>query len=418
MRSFFPIAVVIALFCAVVGLPRDASSASEAAAAPKALPPEYRALAKILARPMDLASVSKAATQPTPNLTDAMAQAHASIIDLRQIHSSDDGINQVASMAIDATEDLTKRIEDLDFALLSKPKHGASPAAKSSILEALPLLSPHHLLLHALGSMLSFEQEQNAESKSWKAGVQTDLAHIVEDSHQLDAAAMLLPKIAAPYSAPVSPNDSRVTLHFAEAWGPLSDDVLELVNSGSDLEDCTIAVELTGANGESRTNVHFVPKWESKGILVARYSPGQTVLDQTLDKTTISGARSVTVSIQSPSYSTRVMYAFNSKDHDKTISSICKNLKLIGAYSKKDHILSGPTYEATITLDGLASIPAGQIDLTLHSGTQTKLFSYPFKGWKKGETKLFPKLPFNPNSTDIVVTFPDTTYRYETKIGD
>jgi hypothetical protein len=400
---------VLMMSCLLAGC----GGSSAARPAPKPLPAEYRALAKLFALPMN---AGPASGQSRKTCSELIAETQAQVMDLRQIHSSDDEINQVAALGAEAMEDVTKQIEALDVESMSKPQAG-SPLAGAVIplLAAIAADSPAPLL-RAAPQLLNAQQQKHAADAAWKANIQSALAHIIDDSHKLEAGAMLLQKIAAKYSAPSVQNDGKLAMRFVEAWGPLGNDVLELMNAGPDLDDCTISVELTGVNGESHTDVHFVPKWPSKTRLVAAYSQGESVLGQTLNRTTVSHAQSVAVGVKSPRFSTQLFYTFNPQDQDKAVAEICGNLKIVGGYGKANHFLPAPRYIASLTMDGVRSLPKGQINLTVHQGTQSKSVQFPFASWKSGEAKSFP-LPFDPESTDITVTFPDTGYRYETTLG-
>jgi len=391
------------------------SEGDSPAATPEAvqpLPAEYRTLARILAKSMN-APIRKL------TITEIIAGAEAQEMDLRGIHSADDRINQVAKLGIDALDDMKKQVEALDVSAMSKPKAGAPPAGVAVDLVAGFAVSSPTLLLHGFAQLAKAQEQQNGRVAAWKDAVQGEVAHIVDDAHQIDAGAILLRKIAATYSAPISPNDGKIEMGLLEAWGPLgNNDVLLMQNPGPDLEDCTITVEIIGPQGDTCINVHYVPKWPSKGNLVAAYSPGEIVLGQTLNQTTISHAKAVKVLIQSPAFSTRLSYDFNAEFQDKAIEALCKNMKMIGSYKKWTPLLGAPTYIATITLDGVAILPKGQIELTLHQGTTSKAFQFSFDSWKQGEAKALRDLPFNPDSTDILVSFPDTGYRYHGKIGE
>src|SRR5665213_1979106 len=224
---------------------------------------------------------------------------------------------------------------------------------------------PHMKLLSIAVKLLNAQQQQNGKTESSKERIRSELVQIVGDSHKLEAAAILLQKIVAKYSAPTSSNDAKIAFNFVEGWGPGGTDVLALWNPGAALEDCTITVELVGIKGESHTNVHFVPKWDGKTYRSARYSQGESVLGETLNRTTVDHPQSVTVFIQSPEFSSRLSYICNPQHQDKHVAAICKNLKLIANFSEKQAILVSQK-SVSITMDGVAYIPKGQISLKLH----------------------------------------------------
>jgi hypothetical protein len=393
------------------------ANAPTGTATTKPMPAEYRMLAKILARSMN--SNFNTPASSGKKVSELTAEAEARVMDLRQIHSTDDEISRVTSMSVEALDDLIKQIEGLNVTSMSKPLTTPTQSGAAGLLVDLVMKgSIHGALMSVIAQTLAnAKQPQNAKDNSWKQDMQSELAHVLADSDKLAAASLLLPKVAAKYSAPMSSNTFKIAMSFVEAWGPLGYDVLELENPGPDLDDCTITVNLVGAKDETCTNVHFVTNWASKMHIDAAYSQGESVLGHLLNQSTVSHVKSATVFVQSPKFSTQLSYTFDPQFQDKAVAAICKNMKLIGSYTQKKPLLGATTYAATITLNGVAILPSGQINLTLHKGTTTKSLAFQFKTWTQGEVKTLTGLPFVPESADVVVAFPDTGYRYETKFG-
>src|SRR6185295_1666301 len=117
------------------------------------------------------------------NISELIAQTQACVIDLRQIHSSDDAINHVAGMGIDALNDLTKQIEALDVASMSKPVPvGAPPGAAASLIAAVVTEDPLPLL-HAFSQVANAQEQLDAKNQLWKQTVQAEFAHVMADAH-------------------------------------------------------------------------------------------------------------------------------------------------------------------------------------------------------------------------------------------
>ena len=381
--------------------------------APVLLSADYRILATAIARPMSLGEPVVAA--PKKSVSEMIARAQATLMDLRQIHSGDEGITQVAGIGIEAVDDLTKQIEAIDVSRMSRPVGGqASPEV---LVDLVVGAAEPALLIHAIGEVAQLQQKQNAANAAWKQALQDETAHVVSDSHKLEAAALLLPKVAAKYCAPIGPNDAKFEVMFIQAWGPLPFDMLMLKNPGPDLDDCTITVEIAGAKGDTRTNVHFVPTWKKNTQLAAPYTMGEPVLGEVMNRSTVMNAKIVTVTIQSPKYSTRLAYATDPKVQDQAVAVLCSHLTFAGTVTQNKHLLSPDTYTLAVTLDGMPFIPKNRVTLTLHQGKQSNSFAYNFDSWKKGETKTFSLLPYNPDKTEISIAFPDCNFVYKAEIG-
>lgn len=69
------------------------------------------------------------------------------------------------------------------------------------------------------------------------------------------------------------------------AWGP--HDWCDLYNGGGDITDCTVVVELKGAGGQTRKNVHYVPKRPGQSWLYARYEAGTEFNGRQFGRTTV-----------------------------------------------------------------------------------------------------------------------------------
>jgi len=67
--------------------------------------------------------------------------------------------------------------------------------------------------------------------------------------------------------------------------------------------------------------------------------------------------------------------------------------------------------------DGIGWLPKCRVDVTFKNGNQSKGWFWNFDRWNKGEEKFFetPKggLTFDPQTIDILITFPNTTARIE-----
>lgn len=165
------------------------------------------------------------------------------------------------------------------------------------------------------------------------------------------------------HAAPASSNIGRFVLDFDEswnAWGPY--DWCCFSNTGGDLEDCTVIVEIKGTSGQIRTNVHFVRRWQGNSSLFSRYDSGLQLPDRTVCRTTVPNVETVNVRVLSPQFSTEVRYQYAGVEKSKDMSRRIEEIKLhiqglvrdsaFGAKSGKVFILENrfgfPVYQVGI----------------------------------------------------------------------
>jgi len=405
MRLFVgPIAAVgiLALVGCGKSTPSTAPRPLPAASKPstKPLPPEYRILAENLGLEI---KPSPDQFRDNKGTTQIIAEGHESIMALRNIESSDRDIAYVAEQAQGAFSEAIKRMERINS--LPKPP-GAGELFVSSFIDGF------------FGNVFGgYARGQEAEGK--QAAIITEAEAMLAAIEKADAAHQLLPKIAEKYSATFCDSTDRIAVDCDESWGWFGPhDWCSFRNCGAALEDCTIVVQLTGASGEVRKNVHFVKAWPANTWLYARYSPGQEMLGRKSGRMTVSGIRQVDVTIYSPQFATLIKYVYEGVEKDRHIAAHCKDLTLKGRYQP---FVGGMVWDtergAYFTLDGVAVIPKCRVDLTFRRGSESKSFFWNFDYWKKGDEKWFGtskgQLTFDPDSIEITVSFPDTNYKHE-----
>jgi hypothetical protein len=240
-----------------------AGTASASQPASKIFPPEYRVLAAAITRPMiDTSSMPPKANM---NIAELIAATQSRILDLQGIHSSDGDINYVSNSAAETIEDLLKQIEALEISAKSRPN--ASSSSVGLLVSAAVAIGTSNPipLLDVFTQGAEHQDEVNSQITAWIQERHVEILHISSDNEKLQAAAMLLPKIAAKYAVPPSTNDRNMNVHFVEAWGPMGpDDTLSINNNGVDIADCTISIKLIGATGEEHTNVHLSHSGKAK----------------------------------------------------------------------------------------------------------------------------------------------------------
>jgi hypothetical protein len=247
----------------------------------------------------------------------------------------------------------------------------------------------------------------------------TEVQAIIAAFDKADAAQQLLPKVAEKHSATFCDSTERITVVFQESWGSFGPyDWCLFLNRGEVLRDCTLVVQLTGASGEVRNNVHFLKDWPTNEWMYARYAPGEEILGRKVGRMTFNKVKQLDVTIYSPQFATLIKYVYEGPEKDKHIAALCKDLKFTERFQP---FVGGMIWDTKrgvyITLDGVEFIPKCRVDVTFRQGSQSKgLFWDVDDYWKKGEEKWFgtskDELTFDPDNIDLAVSFPGTNYQY------
>lgn len=270
---------------------------------PTSLPPEYRTLATRIAHPLRPAATD---FRDDKTLAEIAADARSAALDLRAVRSADPDIPAVAAVAATAYSEAVGRLERINA--LPKPPGAGAILARS--------------FLHGLAGDVAAGFELGAEAERKQGAIRDELTPLAAALDQADAAHLMLPRIAERYAAPRSAAGGRMAVEFLEAWnGWGTHDWLYLQNAGEDLEDCTVVVELRGAGGRTRTNVHFVERWAGRAVLCGRYDPGTTVDGRPVGRTTVREVASLTVTVLSPKFSTQVEYSYAGAERAKHVAA-------------------------------------------------------------------------------------------------
>lgn len=369
----------------------------------KPLPEEYRVLAKHLGMSMKSDS---AQLQKKRETSEVMADLQAALLDLREIKSNDKEIMYVSAQVRDAVTVILERLDKLNS--LPKPPDEGTLFVGSMVDGFFGnFAGGYHRGLDA-------EAKQNA--------LNSEMQPLLAAIDRIDAAQKMLPKIAEKYSATLSDSTGLIIADFNESWGDSSpDDWIALQNLGETLEDCTILVELTGANGEVRKNVHFLKTWPEATCMWGRYQGGEKILGKTVDRTTVVYVKEMKVTIYSPQFATRIDYTYKGAEKDKDVAYRCENLSFQGAYQPYEAGVIWDTQRgAQFTMNGVEFLPKCRVNLTFRKGDQAKIWYWDYDSWMKGETKTFDTpaggLEFKPDRIDFEVSFPDTNYKHKASL--
>ncbi len=404
-------ATVLALSVMIAGCGGTDSSTSTApyplpaASTPstKQLPPEYRILAHQLVCELEY---SPEDFRDDIGFSELMALGHSGVMALKGIQSSDQDIMYIASHGESAISEAVRRYERINE--LPKPP-GVGELFASSFIDGL-FGNPYGGYARGLDA----EDQQ----KTIVAQIYPLLAAV----EKIDAAQMMLPKVAEKYSASMCDSTGRIVVDLDEAWGCFGpQDWLTISNKGQTLEDCTIVVQLTGANRQMRTNVHFVQNWPANTNVYARYELGTTLLEKQVGRMTVTEIKQVDVTIYSPKFATISRYIYEGNEKDKDFARRCKDLKFTGRYQP---FVSGLIWDderaAYFTLKGIEGIPECKVDVTFRNAEQSKGWSWSFDSWKRDEEKSFTTakgdLAFDPNIIEMSISFPGTSYKHEVEL--
>lgn len=363
----------------------------------KTLPPEYRVLAKTLAQET---KTSPKAFRDNKGPTEIIAEGHSAVLDLRGIKSTDTDIIYIAAQGDSAFTEAVRRMERLNA--LPKP-----PSMGSVMVESF---------VHGLYGNVLTGYAIGVEADKKQAAINAEFLGLVAAVEKADVAHLLLPRVAEKYSAPAAVNNGRIVADVDEIWGgSLSHDWLCLHNGGPEIEDCTILVEIKGKEGDFRKNVHFVPKWSSNTWIYSRYDIGKPVLNRVVGRMTVIGIDTVDISVYSPKFSTNFNYKYTGAEANKDIQKWCDTTKFSKNYRPfKAGVFWDDQRALHLRYDGgCGFLPKGNVVLTFKNGNQSKAWNWDFDSWFVNDWKLFetPKdgLTFDPETIDILITFPNTT---------
>tara|TARA_R110002111_G_scaffold260867_1_gene332925 strand:+ start:40165 stop:41364 length:1200 start_codon:yes stop_codon:yes gene_type:complete len=364
------------------------------------LPEEFRVLASHLSLEMKSDPVQ---FRNKREMTDVMVELQSAILDLSEIKSKDKEILYLSDQVRDADTVILQRLNNLN-SLPKPPDEGTLFAG--SILDGF---------FGNFGG--SYQRGLNAETK--QNALNVELQSLIAAVDKRDAAHQLLPKVAEKYSATLSDSTALIIVDFNESWGYSGpDDWLVLQNLGETLEDCTILVQLTGANGEVRKNVHFLKTWPAYTCMWGQYYAGKEVLGRTVEKMTVAYVQKLEVTIYSPQFATQIHYVYKGAEKDKDVAHLCRDLSFQGAYQPYESgILWDTQRGAQFTMDGVSFLPKCRVDVTFRKGDQSKVWYWEHDSWMKGESKKFTTpaggLEFEPDNIDFEVSFPDTNYKHK-----
>ena len=285
--------------------------------------------------------------------------------------------------------------------------------------EAIQRLPEHDSLENVFkgvfyGATLQFgAAAQDMQKLSNQDNAQKELAvRIIQAQNHLNASTLLLPMVAKKISGPIG--DAHINAAITEAWGFNYPDQLQLVNVGEKtLHNCTVVVILHGKYGETRKNVHFVNSWPSQKNLYAFYDSGETMFNQSVNRTTVKLVQNVEIALycdEVTADSMNYVYAGTEKDKDigRFLDGYFKPKSGYQPFAKG--IIFDDQRSVSFSFDGLTYLPTGTLNVTVKNGDNTATQQLPFSSWKAGDTKWveFKDINWNPTEWDAQFKFDDT----------
>jgi hypothetical protein len=348
------------------------------------LPPEYRTLATHLTEDV---KNSPDEFRDHKGMAEIIAEGHSAAMDLANIKSADADISYIASQGHEAFVEAIKHLEMIDA--LSKPP--------------------------------------DADEKA--KAIRAEVEGLIAAADRAEAAELPLPKVALKYAPPLAQDSTSIAIKFHESWGSIVGlyDWLLLENaSGQPLEDCTIVVELTGAAGDVKKNVHFVREWPLQSWVYARYGGGKEIGGRTLGRTSVGLVQKIAVAVYSPRLSATVNYTYQGEEKDKDYAERCEKLTVRGRYRPfAGGVFSNDERAAILTLDGVDLLPKCKVTVAFVRGPgagaagppEVKSWYWDLDCWKKGDEKTFAtakdQLSWDPDKIDVLIAFPNSSYEWK-----
>lgn len=170
--------------------------------------------------------------------------------------------------------------------------------------------------------------ELGVDTENKQRALTDELTGATAAIEKADAAHLLLARVAERYASPGRGDPARIAVDYDgawNAWGP--HDWCALYNAGGDITDCTVVVELQGAGGQTRKNVHYVAKWPGQSRLYARYEAGTELNGRQFGRTTVPDVVSLQVRVFAPGYTAALNYTYAGAEKSKDVSQRIAEVK-------------------------------------------------------------------------------------------
>ncbi len=361
------------------------------------LPSEYRILAKHLS-----ASLSTNRDEPKKKLdvSASLAAAQNAILDLRSIASSDSDIQHISGEAISAISEFADAIGRLQS--LPQPTSGGERFLAG--------------IMYAFIGDLSTPSEMDRDAAAKSDALQAEGRKLVSAFTRTQSSQLLLTRVAKKYAGPTVAAGTAVLVDIDELWNGEPDRIMIANNSGRELHDVTVVVELTGKGGETRENVHFIPSWYPNQKMHGKYDAGIVIGDQRILRQTVTGIERAIVHVYARELSQeRIQYEYVGVNRDEDIR---RHLDRLTMYAKYCPYAPGVVFTdqraLIVSFTGIARLPKGTLSVVVEEPSRrlTESRQFSFDSWTEGEQARieFPNIAWDPAKWDIKVQMADSKY--------
>lgn len=222
------------------------------------------------------------------------------------------------------------------------------------------------------------------------------------------AASFLLSDLAQEFAGPAA-EKPPFGIDFDEHWfGPPGPDRVSLVNeSGRDLSNCTVQVDLRGKKGKWVRNIHFVAAWPKGQKLWADYFSVDPREVAALAGTTAIEVQELKVSlwcVELRAESISVPYDDVARQADQQ-RQLDTHLDLVLDYVARPWIEKGPCIGITMREGGTLS--SVKIDVTCRGDGEPTRLTHTVREWPRGarvSVQSFGELAECPSTVDVEIT--------------
>jgi hypothetical protein len=396
-----PFVILLAIGCAPAPTIRTVSPTTQTHNLPAIpvvhsheLPADYLTLASLLSMPIsaDIADFLK------PVNHELLIQE--SIMVLKKLDPADQDLAHIKTLVLENYQNASRTFQKLK--VLPRPQDDGSIFLESFIFGALGDIK------HGL--------DLGTQNDQARAAIFQELENLFACDDALDLSNQLLANVAVRLQPRTVVQDTQTVVDFDEAFLQDRYDLCKLYNSGQLRKNCTIVVELTGAQGHSRKNVHFLKEWPANTWVYCPYSAGTHFNGKVRASKTVHTVKTVKVTTYDPSLTTSQVYAYDEAHKAIDIKTHCDGLRFTCKYRPYDAgIILTDERGVFLSLAG-DSLPACKVTLTFVKGSQTVAWYWDLTGWTKDETKLFetPKggMDYDPERVEMTITFNHTKYQH------
>ena len=360
------------------------------------MPPAYSVLAKLLAKSFS-ASIDP---ERKPDAAQIIAEANGGILELSNIHCEDTDVEAIARDSAASTREVISVME----AVRRLPK----PSGDTELFFA-------GLLYGFTGDFQTparIGREETAKIES----LQSQGRQFVAAATRLKADELMLPRVASRYAGPPVSSGCSILLDFDEALLPEQKDSITVTNnSGLELHNCTVLIELISARGETCQNVHFIPVWQNGQGLHAKYAVGTQILGDWVGRETVFGVERIETALYCDEVSQeRMPYQYAGAEKDRDFERYLAEMKGFVRYRPfSGGVIWDDQRAVFLSFAGLPRLPKGTATVTLRHGGETSNVQLSFESWSEREEKKieFPQIKWDPDGGEIQIQLEGSGYR-------